>query len=602
MSSRHFAWFKYAGGLGLGLYLAGFVGLNDSGFLLPVQLPPWRWLLICLGAGLVAAFISHGISLWFLQRYCGMEKSRAVRAAAFFDLAWMVLPLGLLFYPVMLHVGSTLQMDVLGKIFILATNQYIQLPAGGYLYLLWAGPWILLPVFLKAVYGVRFYLHYYSSRKIEPPVNILRLFFMAVLFYGLLGAWATTIYPPTGDEPHYLLIAESLIHDHDIDLQNNMLNKDFRKFYPGQELDFHGIALAGKPGISKHFPALPLLLAPLYALLGLGGAVLFMILTASGITVCLYGLARQWGQSRQEALLVWLVGMLSVPLGVYYNLIYPELPAVLLLLLGLLSWRRGGEAGIWGLVLAVAVLPWLYPKYIPQTLVLFVLFLMMPGVFTKHRIMPGLVLLTSGALYGMFYFNFYGFGISGNPYGTLAWPVSWQGLRNALGLLVDRDFGIVATAPFFLLSVLGWYQFKREQKRIAIVLAIIFITQYLLYTVFDDFTGSAAVFSRQMLLGCLPLLPLVMPGWTLAKKNGGWVKTTAVFLIGVSMFLAWITTAWPFLRYLSPKLVLWEKIGFVPSVFPSMIVDPGWQEIIWAGVWVIIFVIFFRYASPRNDR
>ena len=61
---------------------------------------------------------------------------------------------------------------------------------------------------------------------------------IAVVLVGLLAVRWQGSQPYSGDEPHYLLVSESLIHDGDVDVKNDYLARRYRSYYPGQ-LDPH---------------------------------------------------------------------------------------------------------------------------------------------------------------------------------------------------------------------------------------------------------------------------------------------------------------------------------------------------------------------------
>ena len=51
-----------------------------------------------------------------------------------------------------------------------------------------------------------------------------------------LFAWTLTTHGKvsvSGDEPHYLMITQSLLYDGDLDLQNNFDRKEYQAYYPG---------------------------------------------------------------------------------------------------------------------------------------------------------------------------------------------------------------------------------------------------------------------------------------------------------------------------------------------------------------------------------
>jgi hypothetical protein len=67
---------------------------------------------------------------------------------------------------------------------------------------------------------------------------------------------------PTGDEPHYLLLAQSIVADRDLDVENNYTRRDYAPYYPGElEPHWYVRGLGGK-GLLYHLPGLPALVAP----------------------------------------------------------------------------------------------------------------------------------------------------------------------------------------------------------------------------------------------------------------------------------------------------------------------------------------------------
>ena len=48
------------------------------------------------------------------------------------------------------------------------------------------------------------------------------------------AAWQASPSVPSGDEPHYLIITQSLLKDHDLRIENNHRNGDYRAYYAGE--------------------------------------------------------------------------------------------------------------------------------------------------------------------------------------------------------------------------------------------------------------------------------------------------------------------------------------------------------------------------------
>ena len=83
-----------------------------------------------------------------------------------------------------------------------------------------------------------------------------------------LSAWGAAPMIPGGDEPHYLIITQSLLLDRALTIENKHRRGDYRAYYGG-ELQPH-VQRRGKDGriYSIHAPGLPALVAPAFALGG----------------------------------------------------------------------------------------------------------------------------------------------------------------------------------------------------------------------------------------------------------------------------------------------------------------------------------------------
>ncbi len=170
----------------------------------------------------------------------------------------------------------------------------------------------------------------------------------------------------SGDEPHYLMMSQSLVEDHDLDLKNNLDKKTYMEFLP-VELRFHGTVNQGKYR-SFHLPGISFLMAPGFALYDLlGGAVpasLFFRLCAallnSFFALGLFLAARailpgQWSRS------LFLLFLTAFPLVFHAVHLYPELPAATLMIFAYLFQRERDRYFLSGLMLAF--IPWLHLKY-----------------------------------------------------------------------------------------------------------------------------------------------------------------------------------------------------------------------------------------------
>ena len=153
-----------------------------------------------------------------------------------------------------------------------------------------------------------------------------------------------------GDEPHYLIITESLLRDHDLKIENNHQRRDYLAFYPGElRPDFFE---RGKNGeiYSIHAPGLPVLILPVYAIAGRYGVVALMAFIAALTALAMFDLAESIA-GRQAAVLTWLACGFTVPFIPHAWMIFPELPGALLVAWAALMGVRenGAVAGSLGL-------------------------------------------------------------------------------------------------------------------------------------------------------------------------------------------------------------------------------------------------------------
>jgi hypothetical protein len=182
----------------------------------------------------------------------------------------------------------------------------------------------------------------------------------------------------TGDEPHYLLVAESIAFDGDVDLRNDYASRErtlrFVNVFP---LDYNVQAAVYKESGELrpvHGVGLPALLAPAVGLAGLTGARIVMVLIAALLAHQLYFLLADLGLRRRYRIGAWIAVAFCMPVLPFTSQIYPELPGALLVIVVLrIILRR--TASPWALVmgsLACAGLFWLHVRYFPISFALLV--------------------------------------------------------------------------------------------------------------------------------------------------------------------------------------------------------------------------------------
>jgi hypothetical protein len=154
-----------------------------------------------------------------------------------------------------------------------------------------------------------------------------RAFVIAVIGYALMIPLQLRT-PIDGDEPYYLLMTESLVRDHDLDLTNQY--RDIARSDAGRP------DLLPQPGdprgphgeqYSRHEPFLPILLTPGYALAGLPGALAVIALFGALLARSTIRFLEDEGISDTTTRVLFPLIAFGPPIIFYATRIWPEVPA-----------------------------------------------------------------------------------------------------------------------------------------------------------------------------------------------------------------------------------------------------------------------------------
>jgi len=390
-----------------------------------------------------------------------------------------------------------------------------------------------------------------------------------------LVVWTLTThgkFSNSGDEPHYLMVAESLVSDGDLDVANNYRNGDGRWFgnetlEPGP----HARATLDGRVWSTHDVGLPIVLVPVYAAATRASVLLpdswlerirqprglfayslvslsLVVLTATGLGLLVNAFSRH-ASSARAALVVLVVGV-SPPVLSHAFLVFPETVAFFIVCSVVwLAMRPDSELTLRRVsmvVAAIGLMPWLHRKY--SFLVFGLVFLLAArhtGWFRRQR--PGLLglvavlaLLPQAILHA---WTLHTWGTLGGPQMVDTLPFApANALRGGLGLIFDRERGLVAYAPVYLLLPACWALLWKEYRTWLVPIATLFLPM----TVFSVWSAGFSPAARYL----VPLVPLAAVPIAQALRY----SAIRIAALGIVIFqAAIIVVVWRYPRTLWPK-------------------------------------------------
>ncbi len=306
----------------------------------------------------------------------------------------------------------------------------------------------------------------------------------AALWLVLFAAYAATIGLPAfgssqfgGDEPHYLLTAESIVTDRDLDLRDEYATRAYRDWYP-YLLERRGRLTNGQAN-EPHGGGFPLLIAPAYAL---GGPLAVQLLLAA-IAALAFVLAALL--ARRVVPEPWAGGAalacgLSPPALASATAVSPELTAGALLAAAALLALKVRELPrirwVASAAIALAALPWLGLQFVVAGLV--IALAMFRWLRRRARGFAMLVeievLLFSGVMFVTINDQLFGgftpaaAAIPGDRLADLDGADYLERAPRLVGLWLDRTYGVLRWAPVTALAFYAlWLLWRSRRDHIA---------------------------------------------------------------------------------------------------------------------------------------
>jgi hypothetical protein len=462
---------------------------------------------------------------------------------------------------------------------------------------------------------------------------------LAVLLFAASHAAVRTILPG-GDEPHYLVIAESLRRDGDLAIDDNHERGDYLAFFRDQLAPDYLRRGVDRRIYSIHAPGLPVLLLPAYAAFGYAGAVAALLLATAWGTSLVWRMVRDVTGDAGAAWFAWAASALASPVLFHAFTVFPDGVAgiaTLIALRGLAAisgWRRdAAEAQPSWITFAtsgtaLAVLPWLHTRAAILAAA-FGLGIVAAAVWRRapwSRLAAfAVVPIVSAGGWFLYFARIYGTLDPSAPYGGYT-QTAWAHVPGGVaGLLLDAQFGLLGVAPVFALAAVGlaWMAIAPQSapaapgsagaRLVAATLIAACVAYLVAAASYRMWWGGASAPARFLVPILLPLAVPIGVGWSRTGVAGRALAMAALLVTaGITLILVGVdggrlaygsrTELAGWARWVSPAVDLARAL---PGVHRSTPGAAAMVALVWAGAaglaWVAIAALA-RGASIARAR
>ncbi len=327
-------------------------------------------------------------------------------------------------------------------------------------FLLWTGPMAWVPVGIALLLAVR------AAREGPPSASDAStavgasavLAGVLSLAIGTATAVSIDARTPGGDEPHYLVITQSLLNDGDLRIENNHEERQYAEYFGGTIApDFIQRGADGEI-YSIHAPGVSALVLPAFAVAGYRGAqaTLLLVAAVTGALIWLIG----WHATgrRGAAWFAWAGTALSSTTLLQSSMVFPDGPGALVAAAS--AWlivrlgRRDGPVPTSAIVAVgalLAALPWMHTRFSILSAGFGLIIAWQLASAREGRERRLLAFSAVPALAALAWFAFfwliYGTVNPAAPYGTDSGASLAYVPGGTLALFFDQQFGLLAYSP-----------------------------------------------------------------------------------------------------------------------------------------------------------
>ena len=458
-----------------------------------------------------------------------------------------------------------------------------------------------------------------SKANTEGPTKIQRfLFLIPLAFYVFLNLYIVFSLSTSGDEHIYLLNTESLYADGDVQIENNVKQGDYKKFYwarpsPSlwrtQFLVFPSLLLPGYALGEKLLPA--------YIPAGRLGATLTINLLAALLCWQVYLLVRQMGLSFPAALWSWIIVGFTYPLTISSGHIYPEIPAALAIIVGIRFLLKIPQSPWKPLMVVLGMaffLVILKDRYLPLSLGLVIWALarlatrrlLATSLTVLLLMMLGFVLVKLLNPHPFIFHHLGKLDLLGPTLGE------WNPLMllAGLGLLFDQEFGLFYYGPHWILVWVGiplWWRRNREYALGLSGLALFYLLTLMKFQWIQWDAGWTP--PPRFMISIAPLwIPFIAE--VFEKCRGRWLASFNTLFLSWGLAHIFLTSLIPLWRFnnldgrSTVVQVLGNKLGlnlcrFIPSLRAPTLMT--WIELALGILLVLIIGWYACRNTPSED-
>ena len=423
--------------------------------------------------------------------------------------------------------------------------------------------------------------------------------------------------PYSGDEPHYLLLTNSLFIDGDVDVKSDYLTGRYYGYFPyliDPHVNWHIFTSDSPHWYSQHPIGLPVLLVPAVIVADARGATVAMVVIAVLVLLLAFRWARRFtGEAVFAAIAAGALGLSPAFLGLQGR-IFPDLPLAALLL-GCLLLLEMRERRPWHLLLLgilVGVSPWFHLKDMPAFATVAAIALVQVVCRTtgseriRHILLLSIPVLVSGIALEVSVRAWYGSWLPTRMVGTDSETFALSVPRGLAAASFDSARGLFTHNPALLLILAGLPVWLRLWRGPFLRLVLVIGPSILIQATYSNWYAAYSPAGRYALEFTPALIPAIA---LLLREAPAAFRVLAGVLLGLQWALGaafvWLSPPWGFVGERSPFLAaIDDRLGVaLDSWMPAFdlragLVRGGWQ----LAAWVAVAGVLIAYGAHLSHR